>query len=182
MPFTLPSRIPSGPRRRSLFAGAAGVGAALLAGCSSSDSSSGTTGGSTSAAERARARAALDSERLAERYGAVLAVHPALAERLSPLRAEAVRHAKAFGGGRKASESASASASADPSEAPSPGPSAEVPAVEKDALAELAAAERTLADRRTKALLDVPGEQARLLASVAAAGAVHAFLLTEGEK
>ncbi|MDQ1025712.1 hypothetical protein QF035_003294 [Streptomyces umbrinus] len=176
MPFTLPSRIPSGPRRRSLFAGAAGVGAALLAGCSSSDSSSGTTGGSTSAAERARARAALDSERLAERYEAVLAVHPALAERLSPLRAEVVRHAEAFGGGKGASPSASASAT------PSPGPSAEVPAVEKDALAELAAAERTLADRRTKALLDVPGELARLLASVAAAGAVHAFLLTEGEK
>ncbi|WP_328844570.1 hypothetical protein [Streptomyces sp. NBC_00258] len=182
MPFTLPSRIPSGPRRRSLLAGAAGVGAALLAGCSSSDSSSGTTNGSTSAAERARARAAGDSERLAERYEAVLAVHPALAERLSPLRAEVVRHAEAFGGGRKASESASASASADPSQAPSPGPSAEVPAVEKDALTELAAAERTLADRRTKALLDVPGELARLLASVAAAGAVHAFLLTEGEK
>ncbi|MEU5299108.1 hypothetical protein [Streptomyces umbrinus] len=181
MPFTLPSRIPSGPRRRSLLAGAAGVGAALLTGCSSSDSS-GTTGGSTSAAERARARAARDSERLAERYEAVLAVHPALAERLSPLRAEVVRHAKAFGGDKKASESASASASADPSETPSPGPSAEVPAVEKDALAELAAAERTLADRRTKALLDVPGELARLLASVAAAGAVHAYLLTEGEK
>lgn len=54
--------------------------------------------------------------------------------------------------------------------------------MEKDALAELAAAERTLADRRTKALLDVPGELARLLASVAAAGAVHAYLLTEGEK
>ncbi|TRO61363.1 hypothetical protein [Streptomyces sp. IB201691-2A2] len=182
MPFTLPSRIPSRPRRRSLLAGAAGVGAALLAGCSSSDSSSGTTNGSTSAAERARARAAGDSERLAERYEAVLAVHPALAERLSPLRAEVVRHAEAFGGGRKASESAQASASADPSQAPSPGPSAEVPAVEKDALTELAAAERTLADRRTKALLDVPGELARLLASVAAAGAVHAFLLTEGEK
>ncbi|WP_326759270.1 hypothetical protein OHB35_16575 [Streptomyces phaeochromogenes] len=180
MPFTLPSRIPSGPRRRSLLAGAAGVGAALLTGCSSSDSSSGTTGGSTSAAERARARAARDSERLAERYEAVLAVHPALAERLSPLRAEVVRHAKAFGGGKGASKSASPSASA--SESPSPGPSAEVPAVEKDALAELAAAERTLADRRTKALMDAPGELARLLASVAAAGAVHAFLLTEGEK
>ncbi|WP_405956695.1 hypothetical protein [Streptomyces phaeochromogenes] len=180
MPFTLPSRIPSGPRRRSLLAGAAGAGAALLTGCSSSDSSSGTTGGSTSAAERARARAARDSERLAERYEAVLAVHPALAERLSPLRAEVVRHAKAFGGGKGASKSASPSASA--SESPSPGPSAEVPAVEKDALAELAATERTLADRRTKALMDAPGELARLLASVAAAGAVHAFLLTEGEK
>ena len=49
-------------------------------------------------------------------------------------------------------------------------------------LAELASAERALADRRTKALEEVPGELARLLASVAAAGAVHVYLLTEGAK
>lgn len=53
---------------------------------------------------------------------------------------------------------------------------------ERAALAELAAAERALADRRAKALLDVPGELARLLASVAAAGAAHAYLLNEGAK
>lgn len=57
-----------------------------------------------------------------------------------------------------------------------------MPATEKDALKELASAERTLADQRAKALLDVPGELARLLASVAAAGAAHAYLLTEGTK
>lgn len=57
-----------------------------------------------------------------------------------------------------------------------------VPAREKDALTDLASAERTLADRRAKALLEVPGELARLLASVAAAGAAHAFLLTEGAR
>ncbi|MGP4047210.1 hypothetical protein [Streptomyces sp. 2A115] len=184
MPFTLPSRTPSGPRRRSLLAGAAGAGAALLASCSASDSSSETTKGSPSAADRARARAARDSERLAERYAAVLAVHPALAGRLSPLRAEVVRHAKAFGGEKRASASPSGAASAHPSAAPSPSPSAspDVPLEEKDAVAELAAAERALADRRTKELLEVPGELARLLASVAAAGAVHAFLLTEGDK
>jgi hypothetical protein len=39
-----------------------------------------------------------------------------------------------------------------------------------------------LADRRTKALEEVPGELARLLASVAAAGAVHVYLLAEGRK
>jgi hypothetical protein len=50
------------------------------------------------------------------------------------------------------------------------------------ALAELAAAERRLADRRAKALLEVPGEVARLMASVAAAGAGHAYMLTEGAK
>lgn len=57
-----------------------------------------------------------------------------------------------------------------------------MPATEKDALKDLASAERTLADQRAKALLDVPGELARLLASVAAAGAAHAYLLTEGTK
>ncbi|MCX4905005.1 hypothetical protein [Streptomyces sp. NBC_00878] len=198
MPFTLPSRIPSGPRRRSLLAGAAGAGTALLAGCSSSDSSAETTKGSTSAAERARARAARDSERLAERYEAVLAAHPALAGRLSPLRAEVVRHVEAFGGGKRTSATAtaspsasatatgtgtaSASASLGASVAPSSAPSTGTPLTEKAALAELVAAERALVDRRAKAILDVPGELARLFASVAASGAVHVFLLTEGEK
>jgi hypothetical protein len=55
-----------------------------------------------------------------------------------------------------------------------------VPDDDKDALAVLAAAERELADRRAKTLLDVPGELARLLASVAAAGAAHVYLLKEG--
>ncbi|MDQ0774124.1 hypothetical protein QF026_002590 [Streptomyces aurantiacus] len=178
MPFTPLSRTPSGPRRRSLLAGAAGTGAVLLAGCSASGSSSEAVGGSSSAAARARAAAARDSERLAQRYEAVLAAHPALSGRLSPLLAEVVRHAEAFGGGGRASDTASASASASASAAPSP----EVPATRKEALAELAAAEREVTDRRTKALLDAPGELARLLASVAAAGAGHAFLLTEDEK
>ncbi|MEU6032870.1 hypothetical protein ABZ825_38780 [Streptomyces tauricus] len=190
MPFTLPSRTPSGPRRRSLLAGAAGAGAVLLAGCSGSDSDSGTTGASASAAARARARAARDSEQLARRYEAVLAAHPALSARLSPLLAEVERHAEAFGGGKRASgsasasESASASASAAPAGDPSAGASASpgVPATEKEARGELAAAERALTDRRLKALADVPGELARLLASVAAAGAAHAFLLTEDKK
>ncbi|MEW2404460.1 hypothetical protein [Streptomyces sp. NPDC046862] len=172
MPFTLPSRTPSaGPRRRSLFAGAAG--AVLLVGCSPGAASD--TGGGPSAADRARARVARDSETLAERYTAVLAAHPALAGLLEPLRAEVVRHAKAFGG--KASATPSASDARSGSASPSP-----VPADEKAALAELVTAEKQLADRRTKALLAVPGELARLMASVAAAGAVHVFLLTEGAK
>ncbi|MFE1803119.1 hypothetical protein ACFW9L_44075 [Streptomyces sp. NPDC059517] len=185
MPFTLPSRTPSGPRRRSLLAGAAGAaaGSALLVGCSGSDSASGTTSGSSSAAARARARAARDSEQLARRYEAVLAAHPALDARLSPLLAEVVRHAEAFGGGKRAKPSTGASASASPTaSSPSASPSPEVPVMEKDARGELAAAERALADRRMKALADVPGELARLLASVAAAGAAHAFLLTEDKK
>ncbi|KAB1142066.1 hypothetical protein F7R91_30775 [Streptomyces luteolifulvus] len=193
MPFPPPSRTRSGPRRRSLLASAAG--AALLAGCSDASEDSAGTSGSPSAAQRARARAARESGSLVESYDAVLAVHPALAEHLAPLRAETVRHAEAFGGSGAAGQtreaspansSAPAPSSADPSADPSPavpgnGPAA-VPANEKDALAQLAAAERALADRRTEALLGLPGELARLLASVAAAGAAHAYLLTEGAR
>ncbi|QLE74242.1 hypothetical protein FGW37_23985 [Streptomyces rectiverticillatus] len=52
-----------------------------------------------------------------------------------------------------------------------------VPGDEKAALAALADAERRTADSRTKALGSAPPELARLLASVAAAGAAHAYLL-----
>ncbi|MEV5784922.1 hypothetical protein ACGFWD_23210 [Streptomyces sp. NPDC048448] len=200
MSFTPPSRTPSGPRRRSLLTSAAG--AAVLVGCSAPESSSPVTAGrSPSAADAARARAARDSETLAARYAAVIAAHPPLAKRLDPLRTEVVRHAQAFGGtgsrpSASPSASSSASSSASPSGSASASPSASasssapasassspaVPAREKDALAELAAAELALVDRRTKALLDVPGELARLLASVAAAGAAHAFLLTKEAK
>ncbi|MFF4504179.1 hypothetical protein [Streptomyces sp. NPDC001401] len=178
MPYPPPSRTPSGPRRRSLLASAAG--AALLVGCSTgSGGSEESAGGSLSVTQKARALAARDSVGLLGRYDAVLAAHPAVAEQLRPLRAEVVRHAEAFGGtvakGGGSIGSASPSASASES-----SPYAAVPANEKDALAELAAAERALADRRIAALLDVPGELARLLASVAAAGAAHAYLLTEG--
>lgn len=189
MPFPLPSRAAPGSRRRTLLASAAG--AVLLVGCSGDPDGSGSTGSGASAADRARARAARDSERLAERYDAVGAAHPALAERLRPLRAEVARHAKAFGGGAAASASASASArasataSAPPSAFDSPSSSAAaedaVPAGPAAALAGLAAAERELADRRLAALAGLPGETARLLASVAAAGAAHAYLLTEAK-
>ncbi|WP_149549866.1 hypothetical protein [Streptomyces marokkonensis] len=178
MPFPSSPRACSGPRRRSLLAVA--PAALLTAGCTAGSEDSDTTGGSRpSAADRARARAARDSTALAARYDAVVAAHPKLAERLRPLRAEVVRHAEAFG--RTASPPPSSSPSPSPSgpASPSASPSAAVPAKEKDALAELAAAEREIAERRTTALLDAPGELARLLASVAAAGAAHAYLLTE---
>lgn len=166
MPYPPPPRFPSGPRRRSLLASAAGV--ALLAGCSDG-AEPGDDG--PSVAERARARAARDSRGLLERYDAVLAAHPGLAERLRPLREQVAAHAAAFEEGTTA-----------PTPARSPASAAPVPAGEKDAVAGLAAAERALADRRAKELLEVPGELARLLASVAAAGAAHAYLLTEGAR
>jgi len=174
VPFPPPPRTLTGPRRRSLLASAAG--AALLAGCSTDGDDTENTAGSPSAAERARARAATDSETLLRHYDAVLAAHPALADRLSPLRAEVVRHTTAFGG---SDSTPSSTATAAPS---ATATASAVPATASEALAGLAAAERSLADNRAKALLDVPGELARLLASVAAAGAGHAYLLTEDAK
>ncbi|MFJ9898854.1 hypothetical protein ACIQPR_36540 [Streptomyces sp. NPDC091280] len=176
MPFPPPPRTLTGPRRRSLLASAAG--AALLVGCSGTADDSETTGGSESATARARARAASDSASLLRQYDAVVAAHPTLADRLAPLRAEVVRHRTAFGG---SDATPSPTATVPPSASTSASASA-VPATAGDALAGLAAAERSLADRRAKALLDVPGELARLLASVAAAGAGHAYLLTEDAK
>ncbi|UUU36952.1 hypothetical protein JIX56_11795 [Streptomyces sp. CA-210063] len=159
-----------------MLVGAAGAG--LLVGCSAGGEGSDAAGKSSSVVEKARARVAKDSGGLVERYDAVIAAHPDLAALLTPLRAEVVRHARAFGGGEGAgSASASASPAASASHSPSP-----VPEDPKAALAGLAAAERALADKRGKALVAVPGEVARLMASVAAAGAGHAYLLTEGAK
>lgn len=171
MSFPPSPRARSGPRRRSLLTVA--PAALLVAGCSPGSEDSGASGSRPSAADRARARAARDSRELAERYDAVVAAHPKLAERLRPLRAEVVRHAEAFADAAEPSPSPSGSGS------PSASPPAAVPAKEKDALAGLVAAEREIADRRAKELLDAPGELARLLASVAAAGAAHVYLLTE---
>ncbi|MEU6537500.1 hypothetical protein [Streptomyces sp. NPDC047000] len=198
-----PSRTSPGPRRRTLFASAAGgvlavVGAVGVSGCSGqpADGDSGS-GGSPSAADRTRARAARDSLALLARYDAAIAAHRTLAARLRPLRAAVARHVTAFGGDQaKAAGTAKAPSSGSPSgsaSTPVSGPASasasvspsgsagDTPETAKDALAGLAAAERELAARRTAALPDVPGELARLLASVAAAGAAHVFLLTETE-
>lgn len=143
-----------GPRRRALLTGAAAL---LLTGCAGGRDGDGTDG-------RARAEAGRNTTALLARYDATLAAHAALAPRLRPLRAETARHAQAFGA----------------APTPAPSPSAPPPAVPDDpdeALAALAAAERRTADGHTAALAAAPPELARLLASVAAAGASHAYLL-----
>ncbi|MEV5336816.1 hypothetical protein [Streptomyces werraensis] len=199
MSFPLSPRARSGPRRRSLLAAA--PAALLVAGCSAgSDDPGGPTAARPSAAERTRARAARDSRALAERYDAVAAAHPKLAERLRPLRADVVRHAEAFEAGADGSASptpsvsassassassapsAGATAAAAPSSAPSAPASPAVPANQKEALAQLAAVEREIADRRAEELLTAPAELARLLASVSASGAAHVYLLTEARR
>ncbi|WP_329620903.1 hypothetical protein OG357_10500 [Streptomyces sp. NBC_01255] len=181
--------------RRALLRAGAAAGATALVGCTSSGD--GENARRPSAAELeaervARAEAALRlrsvtaARNLLERYDAVLAAHPALAPRLTPLRRSVAAHAKALGEGGTtvkpvtASPSTSTSTSTSPSAsaaAPAPVP---VPADPRAALKELAAAVRKASDGHTNALLTAPPEYARLLASVAAAGAAHAYLLTEG--
>lgn len=174
-------------RRALLAAGAAGT-AAALAGCTSPGDTRPTP---PSAAERAaraeaalRTRSAATGRTLLGRYDAVLSAHPALAGRLAPLRASVAAHVKALGeGGTPPAPAPKPTPPATPtgSGAPrSPAAPTPVPADPAVALTELAAAERATADTHTATLLTAPPEYARLLASVAAAGAAHAYLLTEG--
>ncbi|MGW7492307.1 hypothetical protein [Streptomyces sp. NPDC054786] len=175
-------------RRRTLLAGAALGGMALLTGCS--EDSGPDRAEHSSSAERLRERSARDSSTLLARYDATLAAHPALESRLSPLRSEVARHAEAFSK-EQATPSPGDGAVDGPARdagVPASGPSPHgsrrpseprVPRDERTARAALADAERTLADVRTKALTAAPPELARLLASVAAAGAAHAYLLAE---
>ncbi|WP_158813466.1 hypothetical protein [Streptomyces rimosus] len=177
-------------RRRTLLAGSVLGGAALLlTGCSeNSGPGGGRKDADAVAAARLRGQAARDSAALLAHYDATLAAHPGLGERLRPLRAEVARHAAAFGGASPAPSTSAApstapraGASATPSaSASAPSPAAPtVPTDEKQARADLATAERRTADARAAALVSAPPELARLLASVAAAGAAHAYLLTE---
>ncbi|MCY0937853.1 hypothetical protein [Streptomyces sp. H34-S4] len=179
MPSTLPSR-------RGLLAGAAGIaGAALLSGCS--DGGPPAADPEVPLERRMRETAVRESGRLLERYDATTAAHPALAQRLAPLRASVAAHTAALTGegspapSPSASRSAAAAGPAPAGSAPVPTavPAAEpVPAAPADALAALADAERSLAEARTVSLAGAPGELARMLASVAACGHVHAYLLT----
>ncbi|MFF2306331.1 hypothetical protein ACFVVP_28015 [Streptomyces sp. NPDC058128] len=182
-------------RRALLTAGIAAAAATALPGCTAAEEPGPRKPGAAEVeAERvARAEAALRlrsvtaSRSLLERYDAALAAHPALAPRLTPLRRSVAAHVKALGEGgttvRPAtaapSPTATATASASARPAPSPAPVAADP---RTALNELAAAERTTSDTHTAALVTAPSEYARLLASVAAAGAAHAYLLTEGAR
>ncbi|MFC8916673.1 hypothetical protein ACFT5C_12965, partial [Streptomyces sp. NPDC057116] len=126
---------------------------------------------------------------LLARYDRVLAAHPSLTARLAPLRAAVAAHVAALGPGGASPPPGTATPSAAPSAPGTPEPPARagstagpatdpVPADPGVAVAELAVAARRTADAHAAALLTAPPEYARLLASVAAAGAAHAYLLT----
>ncbi len=176
-------------RRALLTAGVSAAATAVLTGCTSKAPGPRRPSAAEQEAERvARAEAALRlrsvtaSRSLLERYDATLAAHPALAPRLTPLRRSVAAHAKALGEGGTTVRPATATPTAEPATATTSPEPAPVTGDPRAALKELAAAERTAADAHTAALLTAPPEYARLLASVAAAGAAHAYLLTEGAR
>ncbi|QNE74635.1 hypothetical protein F0344_08435 [Streptomyces finlayi] len=170
----------TGTTRRAALAatGAVSMGA-VLAGCGDGPQALERSSNSGSRADaRARARAAdagvqrtlrksasLVSASLLAQYDQVAAAHPATAAGLAPLRSAVRAHTAAL------SKGAGRMAPARPATAPAVDP--------KAALKDLAAAARRSADAHTASLTEAEPELARLLASVAAAGAVHAYLLTE---
>ncbi|MFI1221843.1 MULTISPECIES: hypothetical protein [unclassified Streptomyces] len=163
-------------RRGALTATGALALGAVLTGCGGDDEAAGRgkpahsgARAATARAERTlREKAVRDGALLLARYDLVAEAHPATAAGLAPLRAAVAEHGKALapprakGGAEKAPPAAPGPVSADP----------------KAAVRELATAERRRADAHTEALLSAGPELARLLASVAAAAAAHAYLLT----
>lgn len=158
-----------GTTRRQLLLGAAAAG--LLTACSSTDADRHGPGESTSvrAENTLRVRTAATSRTLLAQYDAVLARHPDRRATLAPLRAATAQHVAALSPAGKS-----------PAATPPPGPTAAVSADPAEALRALATTARRTTDAQTAALVDAPPELARLLASVAAASATHAYLLTEG--
>lgn len=161
-------RTPTTRRRALAWSGAAAAG--LLAGCSDGSGTSGSAGTERdSALRKAAVRLREESTRtsldLLAHYDALLKKHPGEAGLLKPLREEVARQAKVLRGkGGAAAGSAPVTVAAD----------------RKAALKELAAAEQRVSDAHLAALTGATPELARLLASVAAAGAGHVFLLNDG--
>ncbi|NUV70853.1 hypothetical protein G6W57_27470 [Streptomyces sp. CAI-121] len=166
-------------RRGALTATGALALGAVLTGCGGDDDGAGGkkpahsgARATTAKAEKAlREKAVRDGALLLAQYDLVAEAHPAAASGLEPLRAAVAEHGKALAPPRAKGEPKG-------DKAP-PAPAGPVSADPKAAVRELAAAERRRADAHTEALLGAGPELARLLASVAAAAAAHAYLLTE---
>ncbi|MFD6533387.1 hypothetical protein [Streptomyces sp. NPDC060184] len=191
---------PTGTTRRgALTAAGALVAGTVLAGCDGGEPSAERAGAAraarTSPEQRLRTASVRTSAALLAGYDRVAAAHPATEAGLAPLRAEVRQHTEALAEGTAtasprpsapattgpaATASATAPATteavgstAGPSGPPAPAGDA------RTALTELAAEARRAGDAHTASLLDAEPELSRLLASVAAACGVHAYLLTE---
>ncbi|MFB8381918.1 hypothetical protein [Streptomyces rubiginosohelvolus] len=171
-------------RRGALTATGALALGAVLTGCGGDDEDaggkrpahSGARATSAKAEKALREKAVRDGALLLAWYDLVAEAHPATAAGLVPLRAAVAEHGKALAPPRAKGEPKKGAPKGD--DAP-PAPAGPVSADPKAAVRELAAAERRRADAHTEALLTAGPELARLLASVAAAAAAHAYLLTE---
>ncbi|MET7861579.1 hypothetical protein ABZS81_31160 [Streptomyces sp. NPDC005318] len=158
-------------RRGALTAtGAIALGAAL-SGCGNGDGADVPAGAPVAEARAAAAQventlrttAARTSRGLLDRYEQTIQAHPSAGTGLAPLRDAVRAHTTALsqGGGEALASTRPAATDV------------------RTAVRELAATERRTADAHTAMLLKAPPELARLLASIAAAGAAHAYLLTE---
>jgi len=158
----------AGPSRRSVLTGTCLL---LIAGCKGSPA---VVVPGLTADQRLARRVAKEITVLAAAYTATIAAHPTTRGALGPLAAEHERHVAALVGLLPAptttptTSSSAPSGSASPSA--SPPPVASSPA---DALAALAAAERSAAGRRRGQAGRAGAELARLLASIAACESVH---------
>jgi hypothetical protein len=172
----------AGPRRRSMVAGTLSalgpIGAltTLTAGCSG-DAAGADAAQIAGEEKRLRREAARQSLELLAHYDATTAAHSGLSDRLRPLRAATLRHAEVLSGedeknGGKRDGDDGRTGKKDGGHGRPP-----VPDTEKAALTTLGDAERRTARVRSAALVKAPPETARLLASLAAAGAAHAYLL-----
>ncbi|SCK33271.1 hypothetical protein [Streptomyces sp. WMMB 322] len=165
----------------------------LVAGCSG-DGSGTDAAQNTGEDKRLRREATKQSLELLARYDATADSHSGLADRLRPLRAATMRHAEVLSGdhdGKSGKNTDGRGGNGDRSGRDGAGEAGagkngrpgrpRVPGDEKAALTELGDAERRTARARTEALVKAPPETARLLASLAAAGAAHAYLLGAGD-
>ncbi|MEV8346177.1 hypothetical protein [Streptomyces niveus] len=179
----------TGTTRRGALLAAGATAGGLLTACSGGDDDGADDPGSAAAvrAEKAlRVRSTRTSRELLRQYDAVLELHPDQATRLTPLRDSVALHVTSLSPPPPEKDKpAKPTPSASPDRAPvgdvgGAGPTPLVPADPGKAVRELAAAERRSADAHAEALVHAPPELARLLASLAAAGAAHAYLLTKG--
>ncbi|MFI9625805.1 hypothetical protein [Streptomyces sp. NPDC052042] len=160
-------------RRGALTATGAIAMGAILSGCGGSGDGEGSArAGAPTAAEiaravrterRLRASAARTSMELLARYEHVISAHPATAAGLAPLRNAVRDHVRTLA----------------PDGEPAPEVSRPGATGARAAVEDLAGAERRTADTHLAALMEAPPELARLLASIAAAAAAHAYLLTD---
>ncbi|TNM27216.1 hypothetical protein FH715_21180 [Streptomyces sedi] len=156
--------MPLGLSRRTLLSAGVALPLAGLSTSCSSDAGSRPGGSPVSAVsvQGLRRRTARDSTTLVARYEATERAHPALVEPLAPFRAVALAHLRALRDGGPSGPS---------------GQAPEVPPAPADAVGALIEAERRIAEERLAAVTEAPPELARLLASLAAAGAAQAQLL-----